>query len=152
MLSHSVRRNLPKLLAAPQSGLFLLRLGPGGSGGLPERGLPGSARAMSSETCLAPREAGIFLPRCFPCASQSCLWDDGVRSTLVMAGVSKPYPLRISQRVCVQGLIRTSHRTRLTPKISAQLVPSFWCMDRERPLCSAQLSSAQCRIDPLWSF
>src|SRR3954465_12239222 len=36
MLSHSVRRNLPKLLAAPQSGL-LLRLGPGGSGGLPER-------------------------------------------------------------------------------------------------------------------
>src|SRR3954447_7145104 len=37
MLSHGVRRNLPKLLAAPQSGLLLLRLGPGGSGGLPER-------------------------------------------------------------------------------------------------------------------
>ena len=37
MLSHGVRRNLPKLLAALRSGLLLLRLGPGGSGGLPER-------------------------------------------------------------------------------------------------------------------
>jgi hypothetical protein len=26
---------------------------------------------MSSETCLAPHEAGIFLPRWFLCASQS---------------------------------------------------------------------------------
>src|SRR3954471_17205941 len=92
MLSHSVRRNLPKLLAAPQSGLFLLRLGPGGSGGLPERTARLGTLAMSSETCLAPREAGIFLPRCFPCASQSRLWDDSVRSAVVMAGASKPIP------------------------------------------------------------
>src|SRR4051812_18204494 len=92
MLSHSVRRNLPKLLAAPQSGLFLLRLVLGGSGGLPERTARLSTLAMSSETCLAPREAGIFLPRCFPCASQSRLWDDSVRSAVVMAGASNPIP------------------------------------------------------------
>src|SRR3954453_22407004 len=91
MLSHSVRRNLPKLLAAPQSGL-LLRLGPGGSSGLPERTARLSTLAMSSEACLAPPEAGIFLPRWFLCASQSRLWDDSVRSAVVMAGGSKPIP------------------------------------------------------------
>src|SRR3954469_7450069 len=91
MLSHGVRRNLPKLLAAPQSGLLLLRLGPVDPAVCP-RGRPGSARAMSSETCLAPREAGIFLPRWFLCASQSRLWDDSVRSAVVMAGASKPIP------------------------------------------------------------
>src|SRR3954454_20978057 len=57
MLSHSVRRNLPKLLAAPQSGLFLLRLVLGGSGGLPERTARLSTLAMSSET---GRVAKIF--------------------------------------------------------------------------------------------
>jgi len=73
MLSHGVRRNLPKLLAAPQSGLLLLRLGPGGSGGLPER----TARLS---TCHELRDlpcrtrGGYFLatllPMRFPIASR----------------------------------------------------------------------------------
>ena len=103
MLSHSVRRNLPKRLAAPQSGLFLLRLVLGGSGGLPERTARLSTLAMSSETCLAPREAGIFLPRWFLCASQSRLGDDGVRSAVVMAGASKP--LRQMQVIACFGTV-----------------------------------------------
>ena len=72
MLSHGVRRNLPKLLAALRSGLLLLRLGPGGSGGLPER----TARFS---TCYELRDlpcrtrGGYFLatllPMRFPIAS-----------------------------------------------------------------------------------
>src|SRR3954467_3490490 len=72
MLSHSVRRNLPKRLAAPQSGLFLLRLGPGGSGSLPERTARLSARhELRDLPC--PTRGGYFLatlvPMRFPIAS-----------------------------------------------------------------------------------
>src|SRR3954470_19641482 len=65
MLSHSVRRNLPKLLAAPQSGLFLLRLGPGGSGGLPERTARlGTRHELRDLPC--PTRGGDFLATLFP--------------------------------------------------------------------------------------
>jgi len=65
MLSHSVRRNLPKLLAAPQSGLFLLRLVLGGSGGLPERTARLSTRhELRDLPC--PMRGGYFLATLFP--------------------------------------------------------------------------------------
>src|SRR5215203_4219324 len=65
MLSHGVRRNLPKRLAAPQSGLFLLRLGPGGSGGLPERTARlGTRHELRDLPC--PTRGGYFLATLFP--------------------------------------------------------------------------------------
>ena len=65
MLSHGVRRNLPKLLAALRSGLLLLRLGPGGSGGLPERTARlGTCQELRDLPCRT--RGGYFLATLFP--------------------------------------------------------------------------------------